>query len=95
MTNFSFFSDLPEDCEQSEGAGEFLNATNIHEDNRRESNVGGYEEPEQGGDDGEGDVLGEEGHREDADGGENQGDVDNKERINPVEIREPASQDPA
>ena len=59
---------IPEDCEQSEGAGQFLDATDIHEDNRGEGNVGGYEEPEQGGDDDEGEVLGEEGHGEDTDG---------------------------
>ena len=84
----------PEDCKQSKGAGQFLDATDIHENNRSESNVGGYEEPEQGGDDGEGDVLSEEGHGEDTDGGENQGGVDNTERIHTGEIREPASQDP-
>ena len=37
----------------------------------------------------------EEGHGEDADGGENQGGVDDTERIHRGEIREPASQDPA
>ena len=87
--------DIPEDCQQTEWAGQFLDATNIHEDDGRESDVGGNEEPEEGWDDGEGDVLREEGHGEDADGGENQGEVDNTERINTGEIREPASQDPA
>ena len=86
---------IPEDCQQTEGAGQFLDATNIHQHNGRERNVGRYKEPEERWDNGEGDVLSEEGHGEDADGGENQGGVDNTERINTGEIREPASQDPA
>ena len=40
--------DIPEDCQQTERAGQFLDATNIHEDDGRESDVGGNEEPKEG-----------------------------------------------